>query len=413
MVSLPCGNMADLLAWLVLLSAAAVVSADASESALQDFLVAHRPPEFAVIGQSKTGTSTLWFNLKMHPRLKSMGLKEVAFWQTEGGVGMCDNSVEMYLEMAAVQRRRFGVETLLGDFSTTYLSCVCCPSILKQLKPDMKIIIMLREPIKRAISRFVEQQNNRNFAFHGLVANKTFSMYSSEAIESINSCLMRARALGATAANRRRLSAAGSPGASAMATAAPEGVADAASAAAAAAAVAAAAATALGASSESEGAAAGAAAAATAGGEPPFSLLQRLEFQCFQRSNIVGWSVYDVYLDHWLRYFPKDQVLVLYTEDLQQDPIATFRKVESFLGVEPYQYDPKVAEAVYNPKGCYNWHCAKNKTDVQASATNANSVGAAVRQLVDFYRPHVKRVIQLADEGTIAPVPPAWRAVYA
>lgn len=44
----------------------------------------------------------------------------------------------------------------------------CCPplQVLKTLNPSIKIVVMLRDPVKRALSRFIEQQRNQNFPLH-------------------------------------------------------------------------------------------------------------------------------------------------------------------------------------------------------------------------------------------------------
>ncbi|GIL67982.1 hypothetical protein Vafri_21237 [Volvox africanus] len=87
--------------------------------------------------------------------------------------------------------------------------------------------------------------------------------------------------------------------------------------------------------------------------------------QCVAKSNIIGWSVYDVFLGNYLAHFPHEQVQVLYTDDLAADPLGVIRIVEAFLRVPPGNYTDEKLALVYNSRGCYSWQCARNKTDVQ------------------------------------------------
>ena len=47
---------------------------------------------------------------------------------------------------------------ILGDFTATHFSCPCCPERFHSINPDLKLIVMLREPRSRAESRYREQQ---------------------------------------------------------------------------------------------------------------------------------------------------------------------------------------------------------------------------------------------------------------
>jgi hypothetical protein len=46
-------------------------------------------------------------------------------------------------------------------------------------------------------------------------------------------------------------------------------------------------------------------------------------------------SLYAQQADHFLRFFPREQLLLLTTDELSQDPVATVLKVHEFLGIEP------------------------------------------------------------------------------
>ncbi|MDB9868554.1 sulfotransferase domain-containing protein [Pseudomonadales bacterium] len=48
----------------------------------------------------------------------------------------------------------------------------------------------------------------------------------------------------------------------------------------------------------------------------------------------LAWSEYGRILENYLRHFNRDQLLVLYTEDIQNEPQATLDKVMTFLGLD-------------------------------------------------------------------------------
>jgi hypothetical protein len=56
------------------------------------------------------------------------------------------------------------------------------------------------------------------------------------------------------------------------------------------------------------------------------------------RSGYVRTSLYGAELQRYREHFPADQMLVLLTEDLRDDPASLLRRVEVFLGLEAYQY---------------------------------------------------------------------------
>ncbi|GFR45382.1 hypothetical protein Agub_g6759, partial [Astrephomene gubernaculifera] len=100
--------------------------------------------------------------------------------------------------------------------------------------------------------------------------------------------------------------------------------------------------------------------------------------QCFARSNFLGWSVYDIFLENYLAHFPKEQLLVLYTEQLASAPTAAFRAFEAHLGVREWQYDDDVTSLQYNTRGCYGWTCntaeeSRKRPDSQPAATTTTT----------------------------------------
>ncbi len=52
------------------------------------------------------------------------------FWADDKGRARCDNNVTQYNAMAAATRLKHNRPGLLvGDWSATYFSCACCPTV--------------------------------------------------------------------------------------------------------------------------------------------------------------------------------------------------------------------------------------------------------------------------------------------
>ncbi|KAG2494291.1 hypothetical protein HYH03_007644 [Edaphochlamys debaryana] len=279
--------------------------------------------------------------------------------------------LEPYLEAASLQREKENrTDALVGDWSATYFSCLCCPAALKTLNPQLKVVVMLRDPADRTLSRFLEQKRHHRGPFGAVTANHTFASWVAFELAELRGCLERAAVLKA-----------------------PPGV-------------------------------------GTGAGGPEFpgwgagwSLHQWMEAQCYSRSNIVGWSVYAPFLENWLAQFGPQKVLVIYTSELATQPLATLRKVEAFLGAPPFQYADDVVSLVFNSRDCYHWRCAKTKAEIRSwdAASNGTNAGinstntafqAAMQGLVEFYKPEMQRLFKWADARKIAQVPEEWRKTY-
>ncbi|KAG2493573.1 hypothetical protein HYH03_008092 [Edaphochlamys debaryana] len=278
---------------------------------------------------------------------------------------MCDKHLEPYQREAATWRLRLNrTDILIGDWSASYFSCICCPPLLKTLNPDIKIIVMLRDPVDRALSRFVEQKRVPNGPFRKQVENSTFAEWAATELVSLRDCISRAERFRGPA---------------------PAG------------------------------------AGPFTGWGAGWTLGEWMEAQCLARSNLLGWSAYSVFLGNWLAHIPPERLLVLYTVDLSADPLAVLRRVEAFLGVRQHTYDPQRLGLVFNARDCYNWRCSKpqkevgpvDKADGAAAGGHEGPFKQAHAELVRFFRPYMQRLFSWADEGKIAQVPPAWRTTYA
>lgn len=106
-------------------------------------------PHFIVIGAQKSGSTTLFNYIAVHPQVLPSIQKEIFFFNRNFTKG-----VLWY-------RRYFPFDSVLaskgmitGEASTTYLSSKQAPERAKTLLPNSKIIAVLRDPVERAISQY-------------------------------------------------------------------------------------------------------------------------------------------------------------------------------------------------------------------------------------------------------------------
>lgn len=104
--------------------------------------MARQIPEFLIIGAAKSGTTSLITDLRHHPEVCTPGV-EVNYFShfiTKGDVWY---------------RSRFAEPLLIcGEKSTSYLYDSSCAGKIYRYNPEMKLIIMLREPVRRAYSNW-------------------------------------------------------------------------------------------------------------------------------------------------------------------------------------------------------------------------------------------------------------------
>lgn len=125
----------------------------------------YRKPDFLIIGAQKAGTTWLWQMLNSHPDTALPEEKEIHYF----------GSSELYAKGADWYYKRFeGIppDKVTGEASTTYLServpyffesenalkydnsLPKLPELVADQLPDAKIIVSLRDPVRRAISAY-------------------------------------------------------------------------------------------------------------------------------------------------------------------------------------------------------------------------------------------------------------------
>ena len=104
-------------------------------------------PNFIIIGCQRCGTTSLYTYLAQHPQILTPIKKEMDFFSWH-----FDRGIDWYL--AHFPPMPPGEQFLTGEASPSYFDSREAPERLYSLFPDAKLIVLLRNPVDRAISQF-------------------------------------------------------------------------------------------------------------------------------------------------------------------------------------------------------------------------------------------------------------------
>lgn len=113
-----------------------------------------KKPNFLIVGAAKSGTTSLFHYLKQHPEVFMPDFKEPQFLVYEKIKGRLHKYIDSALEYYELFEK--STEKCAGEASVFYLYYFeeAIKNIKKELGSDVKIIIVLREPVSRAISAY-------------------------------------------------------------------------------------------------------------------------------------------------------------------------------------------------------------------------------------------------------------------
>jgi hypothetical protein len=124
-----------------------------------------RAPDFFIVGHPKCGTTALYFMLRSHPQIY-MPEKEPRFfapdlrtryWRPAASRRRHPHTLENYLALFAGAEP----EQLIGEATTVYLMSTTAASRIAEVRPDARIIAVLREPA--SFLRSLHLQMVRNY----------------------------------------------------------------------------------------------------------------------------------------------------------------------------------------------------------------------------------------------------------
>lgn len=116
-----------------------------------------KPPDFMIIGAMKCATSTLHEQLAIQPGIFMTELKEPNFFSDDDQYA---KGIEWYLS----HFESAPVGALRGESSTHYTKLPTYPKTIERIKqhrPDVKLIYVMRHPIDRLVSQYIHEWTQR------------------------------------------------------------------------------------------------------------------------------------------------------------------------------------------------------------------------------------------------------------
>jgi tetratricopeptide (TPR) repeat protein len=110
-----------------------------------------KAPDFIIIGAGKSGTTSLYKYLGYHPQILLSNKKELRFFDKNFTLGY-----EWYLAQFPTITDQS--QWLTGEASPSYLFMAHAAQRIKDLAPNIKLIVMLRNPVERSISDYYQNQ---------------------------------------------------------------------------------------------------------------------------------------------------------------------------------------------------------------------------------------------------------------
>lgn len=126
------------------------VNPRAGETVADSRAPARRLPDFFIVGHGKAGTTALFLMLKAHPQLH-LPVKEPRFfapelrsryWRPPSSRRLHPRTLDGYISLFAAARP----EQRIGEATVDYLRSTTAASRIAEVRPDARIIVILREP---------------------------------------------------------------------------------------------------------------------------------------------------------------------------------------------------------------------------------------------------------------------------
>jgi len=116
----------------------------------------HSLPQFLIIGAAKAGTTALYAYLVQHPQIIEAKIKEVQFFSVRYTNGI------MWYRSKFPTKSRIKKGFITGEASPYYLFHPHAHKRIFGLLPNTKLILLLRDPVDRAISHYFHEVNEKS-----------------------------------------------------------------------------------------------------------------------------------------------------------------------------------------------------------------------------------------------------------
>jgi hypothetical protein len=134
-------------------------------------------PNFLIIGANKCGTTTLYDYLKEHPNIGSATKKELHFFDRPYTFSKGLTWYRSQFPISKLFSHKFTSQEKLitGEASPEYLFHPLVPQRVAGCLPDVKIIVMLRNPVDRAYSHYkmTYRNGNENLSFSEAISKES------------------------------------------------------------------------------------------------------------------------------------------------------------------------------------------------------------------------------------------------
>jgi hypothetical protein len=132
-------------------------------------------PNFVIIGAARSGTTSLYRCLAQHPEVFTSPVKETNYfaWLAEGPFEGSEPMLDRMFPVRSAQAYRAlfadtSSQRAIGEASPRYLHVTGVPEQLSAELPDARVIVILREPSRRAYADYLVRQRkgieSRSFA---------------------------------------------------------------------------------------------------------------------------------------------------------------------------------------------------------------------------------------------------------
>jgi hypothetical protein len=121
-------------------------------------------PDILILGAQRAGTTSLHKYLIQHPKIYSNELAEteVHFFDAKHVPGAELASREAWYRAHFPRRRELEAQSRVLDSTPNYLFDPLAPQRIRDMLPQAKLIVLLRDPIQRAISHYFKSRRKDN-----------------------------------------------------------------------------------------------------------------------------------------------------------------------------------------------------------------------------------------------------------
>ncbi len=132
-------------------------------------------PDFLILGTQRGGTASLYYNLAGHPSVGPATRKEVHFFDLRYPRGLAWYRSHFPTRADLQERRRRTGAGMTGEASPYYLFHPAVPSRVRAALPEVKCIVLLRNPVDRAYSHYQREvrKGREPLSFEDAVAAET------------------------------------------------------------------------------------------------------------------------------------------------------------------------------------------------------------------------------------------------